>query len=69
MFQLIGYMEEFATCGNTLHVAKRSKRLQIAERLISEERAKVITYCPCTTNRAVQSENNKDNEKEDKPAY
>ena len=42
MFHLIGYMEEFATCGNTLHVAKRSKRLQIAERLISEERAKVI---------------------------
>ena len=42
MFELIGYMEEFATCGNTLHVVKRSKRLQIAEQLIFEERAKVI---------------------------
>ena len=42
MFQLIGYMEEFATCGNTLHVAKRSKRLQIAERLIAEESARVL---------------------------
>ena len=42
MFELIGYMDNFATCGNTLHVAKRSKRLQVAERLIYEERAKVI---------------------------
>ena len=42
MFELIGYMEEFATCGDTLHVAKRSKRLQIAERLIIEESAKVL---------------------------
>ena len=42
MFELLGYMEEFATCGQTLHVAKRSKRLQIAEQLIFEERAKVI---------------------------
>ena len=42
MFELLGYIEEFATCGNTLHVAKRSKRLQVAEQLISEERAKVI---------------------------
>lgn len=41
MFELLGYMEEFATCGNTSHVAKRSKRLQIAEQLIFEERAKV----------------------------
>ena len=42
MFELLGYIEEFATCGQTLHVAKRSKRLQVAERLISEERAKVL---------------------------
>ena len=42
MFELLGYMEEFATCGQTLHVAKRSKRLQIAERLIIEESAKVL---------------------------
>ena len=41
MFELLGYIEEFATCGNTSHVAKRSKRLQVAERLIIEESAKV----------------------------
>ena len=42
MFELLGYIEEFATCGNTSHVAKRSKRLQVAERLIYEESAKVL---------------------------
>ena len=42
MFQLIGYMDNFAICGNTSHIAKRSKRLQVAERLIIEESAKVI---------------------------
>lgn len=42
MFQVIGYMNNFTTCGNTLHVVKRSKRLQIAQRLINEECAKVI---------------------------
>lgn len=42
MFQIIGYMDNFTTCGNTLHVVKRSKRLQIAQRLINEESAKVI---------------------------
>ena len=42
MFELLGYIEEFATCGNTSHVAKRSKRLQVAEQLIIEESAKVI---------------------------
>ena len=42
MFELLGYIEKFATCGNTSHVANRSKRLQIAERLILEESAKVI---------------------------
>ena len=41
MFQVIGYMDKFTTCGNTLHVVKRSKRLQIAQRLINEEGAKV----------------------------
>ena len=42
MFQLIGYMDNFKACGKTSHVAKRSKRLQIAERLIIEESAKVV---------------------------
>ena len=42
MFQLIGYMNNFKACGNTSHAANRSKRLQIAERLIIEECAKVI---------------------------
>ena len=41
MFQVIGYMDKFTTCGNTLHVVNRSKRLQIAQRLINEEGAKV----------------------------
>lgn len=42
MFQVIGYIDNFTTCGNTLHVVKRSKRLQVAQRLINEESAKVI---------------------------
>lgn len=42
MFQLIGYMETFTACGYTSHAVNRSKRLQVAEQLISEERAKVI---------------------------
>lgn len=42
MFDIIGYMDNFTTCGNTLHVVKRSKRLQIAQRLINEEDAKVV---------------------------
>lgn len=42
MFELIGYMETFTPCGHTSHVVSRSKRLQIAERLIIEESAKVV---------------------------
>ena len=42
MFQLIGYMETFTAGGKTSHAVNRSKRLQIAERLIIEECAKVI---------------------------
>lgn len=42
MFQLIGYMETFKAGGHTSHALKRSKRLQIAERLIYEESAKVV---------------------------
>ena len=42
MFQLIGYMDNFTACGKTSHAVNRSKRLQIAERLIIEESAKVI---------------------------
>ena len=41
MFQLIGYMETFTAGGQTSHALNRSKRLQIAERLIIEESAKV----------------------------
>lgn len=42
MFELIGYTETFTPCGNTSHALNRSKRLQVAERLIIEESAKVI---------------------------
>ena len=42
MFQLIGYMEKFTASGQTSHAVNRSKRLQIAERLIIEESAKVV---------------------------
>ena len=42
MFELLGYMETFTAGGQTSHAVNRSKRLQIAERLIYEERAKVI---------------------------
>ena len=42
MFQVIGYMNSFTPCGITSHGVNRSHRLQIAERLIIEESAKVI---------------------------
>ena len=42
MFELIGYIETFKAGGNTSHALNRSKRLQVAERLIIEERAKVL---------------------------
>ena len=42
MFQLIGYMDSFTACGQTSHAVNRSKRLQLAERLIIEESAKVV---------------------------
>lgn len=42
MFELLGYMETFKAGGNTSHAVNRSKRLQIAERLIIEESAKVL---------------------------
>ncbi len=42
MFQLIGYMETFTAGGQTSHALNRSKRLQVAERLIIEESAKVV---------------------------
>ena len=42
MFELIGYIETFKAGGNTSHALNRSKRLQIAERLIIEESAKVL---------------------------
>ena len=42
MFELIGYMETFTASGQTSHAVKRSKRLQVAERLIIEESAKVV---------------------------
>lgn len=42
MFQIIGYMNNFTTCGNTAHIVNRSKRLQVAQWLINEESAKVV---------------------------
>ena len=42
MFELIRYMDSFTACGQTSHAVNRSKRLQIAERLIYEESAKVV---------------------------
>ena len=42
MFQLVGYTDNFTPCGHTSHVVNRSKRLQVAEQLIYEERAKVV---------------------------
>ena len=42
MFQLIGYMDGFTAGGKTSHAVNRSKRLQVAERLIIEESAKVL---------------------------
>ena len=42
MFELIGYMDSFTAGGQTSHAVNRSKRLQIAEQLIYEERAKVL---------------------------
>ena len=42
MFELIGYIETFKAGGQTSHALKRSKRLQVAERLIIEESAKVL---------------------------
>ena len=42
MFELIGYTDNFTPCGITCHGVNRSRRLQIAERLIINESAKVI---------------------------
>ena len=42
MFELLGYMETFTAGGKTSHAVNRSKRLQVAERLIIEESAKVV---------------------------
>ena len=42
MFELIGYIETFKAGGQTSHALRRTKRLQIAERLIIEESAKVL---------------------------
>lgn len=42
MFELLGYIETFTAGGQTSHAVKRSKRLQVAERLIIEESAKVV---------------------------
>ena len=41
MFELLGYIETFTAGGKTSHAVNRSKRLQVAERLIIEESAKV----------------------------
>lgn len=41
MFQIIGYIGKFTTCGNTQHVVTRSKRSQLAQRLINKESATI----------------------------
>ena len=41
MFEVMGYIDNFTTCGNTSHVVNRSERAKIAQRLITEEHAKV----------------------------
>lgn len=41
MFEVMGYIDNFTTCGSTSHVATRSNRAQVAQRLINEECAKV----------------------------
>ena len=56
MFQVIRYIDDFTTYGETLHVMKRSKRLQIAQRLINEESAKVCKIA------VVNKEHNNGNE-------
>lgn len=43
MFNVLGYINNFSICGNTLHIEKRSKRLQVAQQLINEESAKIIS--------------------------
>lgn len=42
MFELLGYIETFKAGGQTSHALSRSHRLQIAERLILEESARVL---------------------------
>ena len=42
MFELLGYTDSFTPCGITSHGVNRSHRLQVAERLIIEESAKVL---------------------------
>ena len=42
MFELLGYMDSFTACGQTSPAVNRSKPLQIAERLIIEESARVV---------------------------
>ena len=42
MFELLGYVNSFTPCGITSHGVNRSHRLQVAERLIIEESAKVV---------------------------
>lgn len=43
MFILKGYLTKFQPLANTQHVTQRCERLQIANRLIQSENAKVIT--------------------------
>lgn len=49
MFQLLGYIDNFITCGNTSHVINRSKRMQIINNLITCEHAKIVTYAIVNT--------------------
>ena len=58
MFQLIRYMDSFTARGQTSHALNRSKRLQVAERLIIEESAKVLKIAVVNKGHANGSEIN-----------
>ena len=49
MFQLLGYIDNFTTCGSTSHVVNRSRRMQVINNLIITEHAKIVTYAIVNT--------------------
>ena len=44
MFQIIKQIDEFKSMDNTSHITKRSKRLQVANMLLVNEKASLIGY-------------------------